>query len=427
MTGSPPAGSCAKGQASRCAGLPLVVPALIALACVGTAFGLAGCHDGVGSAASVEPAVRDSAGVRIVETPAVALERADVWSLSPEPLLEIGTVEGPPEEQLFRVSGLTLLADGGVLVVNAGSAEVRVFDSDGGFVRAFGGEGEGPGEFRIPVGAWLLGGDTLLIWDPRLRRVNLFSIAGRHLRSARLEGAISNPELAGVFEDRALLVTDDRFEIPDVGFRMMYTEYLRYGVHGQLVDSLGRHPFGLFGVLEAGGRRLVGGPVFAPRTVQAAGAHGYWVGIADAYEVRRYDPSGELASVVRWAGLDRTVREEDRARHRQLILENADDAADSQMTVALLEDQSFAERFPAYAELYVDRVSNLWVRDYEPRHAGEGPARWTIFDAEGRLVARAEMPSGLSRPREIGEDYVLTLFRDELGVERVRRYELRKP
>jgi len=52
-----------------------------------------------------------------------------------------------PETQLHRVTGAFRLSIGAIVVLNAGTSEVRYFDARGAHVRSIGGRGSGPGEF----------------------------------------------------------------------------------------------------------------------------------------------------------------------------------------------------------------------------------------------------------------------------------------
>lgn len=93
-------------------------------------------------------------------------ESAEQWTLDPSPTLEVGEVEGAPEEVFSRISAVELLGDGGVAVGNGASGTIRVFDADGVFESEFGGEGEGPGEFSYLGDVKVVGGDTILAYDP---------------------------------------------------------------------------------------------------------------------------------------------------------------------------------------------------------------------------------------------------------------------
>lgn len=188
----------------------------------------AGC--GPGERAAREPAVRDSAGVRIVEN--VPADTAETWSLG-DPLLEIGAVQSSVEYQLDGVGDVARGPDGAIIVAERGSRELSVFDSTGRHVRTAGGEGGGPGEFRFLSQLAWLPGDTLAAWDLRQNRLSLFTPDGEFLRARTLtptNDALSL-RLLGVLESGHLVAAgsggagDDR---GDGRFRRTISLY-RYG------------------------------------------------------------------------------------------------------------------------------------------------------------------------------------------------------
>lgn len=82
------------------------------------------------------------------------------------------------------------------------------------------------------------------------------------------------------------------------------------------------------------------------------------------------------------------------------------------------------EKRPAYSRLLGDQEGNLWVAEYarDARHV----TSWAVFDTEGVLLGTVGMPDRL-HVLEIGSDWVLGAWRDELDVEHVRLHELHKP
>lgn len=104
------------------------------------------------------------------------------WTLA-GPMAEIGVAEGQPEHQLHDVTDAVQLADGRIVLLDAGTAELRMFAGDGTFLVASGGRGDGPGEFRRPSRIHLTQPDSLLIQDPVLRRSSRFDTAGRFVWS----------------------------------------------------------------------------------------------------------------------------------------------------------------------------------------------------------------------------------------------------
>ena len=95
------------------------------------------------------PSVTDSAGVRIVEYPAPTEWVAD-GALTE--VVRIGTADGPLETLFSRIAGGKILEDGSLVIVDAGSSEVRRFAADGTFLGAHGREGQGPGEYEFITG-----------------------------------------------------------------------------------------------------------------------------------------------------------------------------------------------------------------------------------------------------------------------------------
>jgi hypothetical protein len=65
---------------------------------------------------------------------------------------------------------------------------------------------------------------------------------------------------------------------------------------------------------------------------------------------------------------------------------------------------------------------NVWLRDYDVHWTSE---LWTVYSPNGSRLSRVRIPWRF-RIFEIGSDYVLGHERDELDVEYVRMYRLRR-
>ena len=111
--------------------------------------------------------------VHIVENPAVSAAET-IWRLVPEPVFSLGGSGVVEELSLFEVAGALRLTDGRIVVADGGSRTLKVFDPAGEFVRAAGGPGEGPGEFRALNHLARLPGDSVVMFDFGLRRLTVF-------------------------------------------------------------------------------------------------------------------------------------------------------------------------------------------------------------------------------------------------------------
>src|SRR5688572_4172820 len=137
----------------------------------------------------------DDAGGRALSDSANAADEPDtvaVWSVS-GPDLQIGVAEGDPRYEMHRMLSAVGLPDGRIAVLNAGSHELRIYDSGGRLQTRTGRKGDGPGEFQNPVRVHVLG-DTLAIVDIRssrlsLHRVSLHDFNGRLITTRQLDAS----------------------------------------------------------------------------------------------------------------------------------------------------------------------------------------------------------------------------------------------
>jgi hypothetical protein len=368
-------------------------------------------------------ATRDSAGVEIVENADAAWGTESEWSVAAAPALDLGVAAGQPEYEFVTILGLTRLSNGNIVVANRGTRELRFFSPAGEFIHAVGREGEGPGEFRNFNGAYRYGEDSLLVWDYRLFRWSVFDTAGAFGRIIQPSRPLMNPRALAPLDDGTLLLADTW--IDDVERRTIdHQRIIRFARDGGGADSLGafraRETF-----RSNDGAPVSMGRIFGATLVRAATDDGFLVGSGEEYEVLDHDASGVLRRRIRWDGEDRTVVAADVDAYRMRFRERwTGDDETSRAFLRLLAEVPSAEQFPAYADLIVDTDGNLWLAAY-PRPSREGPRLWTVIDSTGRWLGEVALPAGLE-VWEIGADYVLGVFDDELGVEHVRKYRLIK-
>lgn len=384
-----------------------------------------------------EAAVRDSAGVAIVEHGRIDLAGVPEWRLAAEPEVEVGRVAGDPRYLLHEVRDAMRRDDGSVVAV-VGS-EVRAYGPDGTFLWSQGSEGQGPGAY---MGASTLAptrGDSVLVWDQSLRRLTVLSPEGEL-------GRTLTPDL-GRFLYRIGTAGPDAFSLLEVWSdpapdaittelttRRQFMAVRMIDLDGTLVDSWGP---GLRYIEYVRSFALSeppwAGSVFA--VPARDGTPGVWWGDSrvPAAEVRLLRTGEEVERIVRWSA-DRTVSNDDREEYRRWYLGWTSELEDQRRRVAhreLLPLLPWPDRFPAYDRIMTDRAGRLWVAEYlrEDRVEDDDPQRWTIFSADGRRVlgwyAAPQRWDGFV-VKDIGGDWMLVLERDELEVEHLRLYRIVK-
>ncbi len=397
-----------------------VSPTLVHAAC-GPAAG------GADDASAV--AVRDSAGVRIVESSAPAWGAAEDWRVPAEPTLRIGAVDGPPERQLFQVRGALRLRDGRVVVANGRPPELRWYAADGGHLFTAEGEGDGPGEFRWIGRMWRTAGDTLLVWDPRARRLSAFDPAGRFQGSSRLaelgEPAVAEP--LGSFADGSLLSSGRRLSGPEdlrLGLSRDSVDWLRHPDPETPADTLLRTPGTETFVQSFEGGFNMYLPPCGRRTLYALRGDRLFLGDTDRYQILVLRPDSGVVRSFRRLGAARPVRAEDVDRAREAWLARARDEDHRRRLRRDFDALPVHATMPAFSALLVDEADRLWVRVFAPP---DDPAnRWDVFDPDGRWLGTLRLPEGF-HPMEIGEGRVLGVRRDALEVEYVERFRIETP
>lgn len=369
-------------------------------------------------------AVRDSGGVQWVEYgPGVPVAE---WRLTDRPDLSIGTLSGSAEYELYQPLHALRLPDGGVVIANQGTEELRFYAADGVHVRTVGRKGGGPGEFEDLWGVIRLRGDSLGAWDWTAKRLTVYDAAGTFARvvSARDVSGFA-PRLGGALGDGSFAIA--------AGFDPMAAMAAGSGVRddsitvlridlddGTVLDSLGPFPADQRYVqVSEDGLWMRSLPYGRRERIDVAAGRLY-VGDDRRGEVRFLDPAGGVERVVRRVDMPRRVADADLARYREEQLDGLD-ADERREAERRLDQIPPADHLPRFDDLFADPLGRIWIAEHSPLDASERP--WMIHDRDGRPLATIRLPTGM-RPLDAGADYLLVYTRDDLDVERVLLYTI---
>jgi hypothetical protein len=388
---------------------------------------LCACSEERGSGSSF--AARDSAGIHIAENGAAA---GAAWKVSESPTVEIGTFEGEPAYQLFQATSVARLGDGRIVVANGGTKEVRYYGPDGRHLKSVGGDGDGPGEFRSIHWVGALPGDSVAAWDPIQKRITILDPRGGVARMATTTGIPGMvPQVRGVLSDGSLVLTSG-FNTASMmgasGVRRDTATYLRVGRDGSVRDTLGRFPGmeNYVGMSKQGANTTftMQQVPFGRQAVAAGSGERLYVGTGESgYEVRVYRADGALERIVRRAHEPLPVTPEDIAEYKRTLVTYGLDANARRERDRALDEVPYPATMPPYVDMLVDAGGSLWVED--ARRPADRQPRWTVFDADGKVVATVRLPERLSL-QAAGPDWVLGTFRDDDEIEHVRVYGLQR-
>lgn len=104
-------------------------------------------------------------------------------ALRTTPVFSVGTAEGREYEMFSRIEQVAFDRADNLYVLDGGGNRVVVFDRTGKYVRQFGKQGGGPGEFQAPFGMTVLADGSVAVADLAARTYSLFAANGRYQRS----------------------------------------------------------------------------------------------------------------------------------------------------------------------------------------------------------------------------------------------------
>lgn len=377
-------------------------------------------------------AARDSAAITIVENRGSGWGPGEGWVVEDEPTLDVGVLEGDEPYLLSGVGGSVRLPDGRIVLTNGGTQELRAYDSEGRHLASAGGRGGGPGEFeRIGRVFSFSGGDSLLVYDGGQVRASVFTPELEFVRSYPMGEVVQFPVPVAALDDGSLVAYAGLIFMPgdiENGLVRRTRALWVFGPDGRAGDSLisFRGQEAWFESGGSGGRTWisVATPLFPRGAAFAATDSLVLMAETDRYEVRILERGGRVDRIVRKMTDPVPVTPDEVEAEKEERLQQQDEE-DRNEYRRRLDEMPVPETFPAMEDLMVDALDHIWVREVR-RPTDPGSPVWTVFDPRGRLMGRVGTPAGLDI-HQIGRDFVLGRWRDDLDVEHVRLHRLERP
>ncbi|MBA3558252.1 MAG: hypothetical protein H0W30_06595 [Gemmatimonadaceae bacterium] len=329
-----------------------------------------------------------------------------------------------PDDELYRVTSAFMLADGRIVIANAGTSQIRFYSADGRFALSKGRAGSGPGEFSSLSGVWPINDTLIAAFDRPQRRLSLFRTDGDFVSSRQLELAsgIRWPHAVGVLDTTIVAINGQVFESGQMGVGIVRppSVFVRFALDGSLIDTVLTTPGHEFFVPNTSAVVTTRTRPFGLNTEYAAASGTLYFGDTGGGEIKAVAPGRRPVLVARVpldrkrvsAGDVRAFKNSERARAR-----NAAQAARARF----LDRVPFPSEFPAFDRLLVDEELNIWLRPFE--FPGEGSREWLVVLKETQTLCRAVLPPR-TEPLYVAKGVLLALFRGEDDKEEVRVYDM---
>ncbi|MEX2283939.1 MAG: 6-bladed beta-propeller [Gemmatimonadota bacterium] len=355
---------------------------------------------------------------------ALAFALQQPWAVSAQPTVRIGEVEAAEPYMFSQVAAAVRLSDGRIVVANGASNQLRVYDARGRHTTTLGRTGAGPGEFQTLRLLWRLPGDSLIAYDARNGRLTYFDRTPTLLHSVQVP---TIPGASGRLADGSLLATigiAPPEKIKDFQGLIEFNGFvLRKTPSGTSYDTIARGRAGQSFVqpVPPSWRQY---PFPYGRTAQIAiGRNRFYYGDTHSTDIGIYDGNGRSIGTVKIRGSGKALSGADIEQWVEKEVEKRTTPQAKTDARAGFKEIPPPRRSPEYAALRLDDAGNLWVRRYGP--PWQPSPEWDVYDESGRPLASLRLPARFE-PMHIGTDFLLGVTRDDLDVERIELYPLRR-
>ena len=365
--------------------------------------------------------VVDSAGIDVAvsHSPVWAKDPSGPWSIGATPVLDLTRTGDGPTHEFYQVQDAMIRSDGSIVVANSGSSEVRMYSSTGQTLGSVGREGEGPGEYRQISRLIKLPGDSIGVFSWPMR-LTILAPDLSFVRTHALGDRAREPRVlrSGDLVDLELYPSVVEY----AGGNQLIREpaaVVRRSREGVIEDTIWEGPGYEEYMFSSGERHGAARPLFGRRPVFAVRGDVTLVGTSDRMEYRAYDLAGQLQQIVRVASYDLSVDGAAEDAERAAYLGDDPRPFLRELVAQLPRPDSR----PAYSEFIVDSEGYLWAGGYQSRRNYAEPRPWEVFDPSGEWMGSLATPANFT-VFEIGSDYLLGSWSDELDVEHVQTLAL---
>lgn len=360
------------------------------------------------------------------------------------PRAVLGGTEASGPSAFGRIRGVAVRGDSVLAVADGMSQEIKVFDSDGQYLRTFGGEGSGPGRTRAIRSVSYSRTGGLCVWDRQLSRITHLGPDGSLVGtwSPRYDGfslvesvplGFSDDCSAAVFRDRVRPDTWRQLGEGTTRIRQLIDTIVYTAATNQsAAKELARVAAPPAWLVRSEHMNAVHDALLGERLHATLVGTVLWFGTSETLYWRRIGLDMKERETVRLPTHRRRATNEDieseRARRMDAAPWQGHLVGESQARqfveayregVAMIPGSEF---LPAYDAMVGGADRTFWVR--EPPSARDQRADWLLIDEDGAVLGQLSLPV-TSEIVAGSASLVVTRQKDEFDVEYLRVFDIR--
>jgi hypothetical protein len=337
-------------------------------------------------------------GVTVVKNPKEPIHKEDVFILEEE--LSIGSGNKGEEYSFFRIGNIAVDDIESIYVADIASAHIRVFDSDGKYLRTIGRKGQGPGEMQMPSYVQITSNNEVLVQDYMAQRLSFFSVNGKYLRQIST-AKTRTPFIPIKMDSQGNLIVFAASAPPPVGGK----ELRIYDPNLELLMIIAKEERGTRGIFDIGKSSLY---------CDVSPSNNIVWGDSKEYVLQILNQRGDLIKKIIKEYNPIEITAEDKEKYEKQY------AGPVKRGMRL----NFRGHFPAFSEISVDDEERIFVKTYERVECREDLFYFDVFEAEGKYIAKVPIQANLNRDSIWKNNKLYTIEEDEEGFQVVKRYKV---
>lgn len=345
-------------------------------------------------------------------------------------------------EQVFIMDDSTMPADhffegpstiscdrqGNIYVVDSGAKNIKKFDPQGKFLKVFGREGQGPGEFG---GLYYstFAKDRLVVWDSGNRRLCAFNPDGEYMTSTNISyEAGSVRKLRGLATGEVLVEMEKTFRSePDKPQECridLYSEDLKF-IRTIYERSLWRKKYVR---TQEYGTSVLYLPYSSDVQWDVTSAGRIVIGYSANYEFEIYDTSGIKTGAITHEYEPVKVTEKDKKAFFDSVAFYSMGERLKEVPEYITKYTEFPKNKPAFSNILADAHGNIWVLLNGEKEDEMGKI-FEIFDPSGQFISHVRIEGGVAFPDSrsayiLHEGSLLVIETGEDDLYRIVRYKM---
>ncbi len=317
-------------------------------------------------------------------------EHYQTGELHLEEQLRIG-IDSVPEDVAFKgIGDFVILKNGNLFISDIRTHSLKMFDSQGRFIKVVGQQGAGPGDLAYPSTTGYNGGN-IFVWEIGNQRFSFFSEKGEYIKSVKPKKRLMVKKIRPL-NNGDFIIETEKFNFGENSGQECVLSL--YSKDLEFKKDIYRHPVLTNKFITRPMRTNIPQP-FQPLVSWDIAKNGnIIIGFQEKYEIGIYDIEGKKTASFTHEYQPVKITEKDKKKFFDGITFTNGSKITRGAPVYVRDNTTFPGYKPAFVQIVVDHEGNILVVPFTSTAGKEkNTAYFDAFDPQGKFIKKAAVDS----------------------------------